>query len=250
MVPTPTQEDKDKEGPNRPIESSSENAGATMGPSTGAEPSFPFDPGGVKRKEARKSWEWDPTPPHLATPMPQLGPDLPDAPLIVNPVLFEHLTDKAETRWGRSFTMQAQAGRTKQLGKEVRYLNHGLGKRGRGLGEALFIIPAASKLDSTLNTLLSLRQRNVTTSALLLLPENYTVSDDVKTFLHAYCQQGEVYRYGKLFKRTPEGPYMHLNQAFTEYWFDGESAHLANLTPRQRGRLDRLATPGIWGCHR
>ena len=86
--------------------------------------------------------------------------------------------------------------------------------------------------------LLELRQAAPTTSALLLLPEDYINSDEVKTFLHAYCQRGEVYRYGNLFRRPTESSYMHLNQAVTEFWFDGENSHLAALSLQERRELE------------
>ena len=49
-----------------------------------------------------------------------------------------------------------------------------------------------------MKNLLKLRQQNAHTSALILLPGDYELSVQAKTFLHAYCQQGEVYRYGGL----------------------------------------------------
>ena len=33
---------------------------------------------------------------------------------------------------------------------------------------------------------------------------------------------------------------MHLNQAITEFWFDGENTHLSALTPRQHAVLDQV----------
>lgn len=175
---------------------------------------FPFDPGGT-RQRSQKTWEWDPTPPHLTTPL-RLGNVLPDAPLIAHPDLYQHLDEKAEARWDRPFSMHVQAGRTKHLRTDSNYLRRSLGKGDHGQGEALFILPSATRVQATLQALLDLRKKDVTTSALLLLPEDYTESAEVKTFLHAYCRQGEVYRYGKLFKRTVDGPYLHLNQSFTE----------------------------------
>ena len=59
-------------------------------------------------------------------------------------------------------------------------------------------------------------------------------------FLHTYCQKGEVYRYGRLFRRVGCPEYLHLNQAVTEYWFDGVTKELASLTMDQRTRLDDL----------
>ena len=109
-----------------------------------------------------------------------------------------------------------------------------------GLGQASLIIPSAQRVEKVMRTLLRLRDKNPATSALLLLPEDYQSSEAVKTFLHAYCQRGEVYRYGKLFKRSATAEYMHLNQAVTECWFDGESTHLSALTEGQRRQLESL----------
>ena len=196
--------------------------------------------GKVPRHSSRAKWEWDPTPPHLATPFPKIGDRLPDAPAIPHPDLYASLQAKAVTRWGREFTLESQAGRTREVGKDPWYRKVILGDRGRGAGHAIFSIPSAKQLDQVLQSLLDLRQRNKYTSALLLIPTEYVVSDDIKTFLHAYCQKGEVYRYGKLFKRSREGPYLHLNQAVTEYWFDGARHELAALSRYQRMKLDKL----------
>ena len=75
-------------------------------------------------------------------------------------------------------------------------------------GETTLIIPAAKRVEETMGrSLLKLRSQSPTTSTLLLLPEDYIMLDPVKTFLHAYCQSGEVYRYGQLFKRPADSEY-------------------------------------------
>lgn len=134
--------------------------------------------------------------------------------------------------------MVAQAGKTKRAHHEAEYRGIPFGVQGRGGGEATLIIPAAKRIKETMRMLLKLRSDSPTTSALLLLPEDYINSDEIKTFLHAYCQRGEVYRYGNLFRRSTETNYMHLNQAVTEFWFDGENAHLAALSPQERRELE------------
>ena len=45
---------------------------------------------------------------------------------------------------------------------------------------------------------------------------------------------------GPLFRPSASQPYLNLNQPVTEYWFDGEPAQLACLTPAQKERLDDL----------
>ena len=85
--------------------------------------------------------------------------------------------------------------------------------------------------------LLSLRELNQATSALLMIPLEYIRSHQARTFLHAYCQKGEVYRHGTLFKRPGSNEYLHLNTPIAEFWFDGEIAPLSDLTPRQKKQL-------------
>ena len=156
-------------------------------------PNKPFDPGGTVPVDSDSTWEWDPTPPDLKVPLPRLGDVLPDAPILLHPDLEASLRDKARVRWFRDFSMVAQAGRTKRVGKQTKYQQIPFGVQGRGRGEASLIIPAAQCVEATMKSLLKLRKQAPSTSALLLLPEDYITSDAVKTFLHAYCQRGEVY---------------------------------------------------------
>ena len=51
---------------------------------------------------------------------------------------------------------------------------------------------------------------------------------------------GEACHDDELFRRTPNGPCMHLNQTLTECWFDDTSTHLVTLTVTQRDQLDKL----------
>ena len=253
QTPTPTgsQEPKSKSGTHSGTGSSPRGVDANqdkLTPGLGKESKvikgkdLPFDPGGRgdSPKMSTSQWEWDPTPPHLAKQHPRLGSSLPDAPVHLHPDFADSLNRKAEARWHRGFSMYAQAGRSRRLKKDASYRPWAFGENGRGGGEASLIIPSAKRVEAVLKSLLQLRQRSSITSALLLMPEDYVVSDDVKAFLHAYCIRGEVYRYGKLFRRTPDGEYMHLNQSVTEYWYDGESIFLAALTDKQRDQLDNL----------
>ena len=198
-----------------PLKGPSQVSHETAGRKQGAKVSKPPK---VRRVSSSHKWEWDPTPPQLTTPFPKVGDVLPDAPVIPHPDLYASLQAKAVARWSRKFTIQSQAGRTRVVNKEQWYRKVILGDRGRGAGHAIFAIPSAKRLERVLQSLLDLRAQNSYTSALLLLPSDYilVVSDEVKTFLHAYCQKGEVYRYGKLFKRAKDCAYLHLNQTLTE----------------------------------
>ena len=138
--------------------------------------------------------------------------------------------------------MAAQARRTKILGRETKYKGLPFGVKGRGCGEATLAIPAAGRVQEVMKKALEMRARDETTSVLFLLPEEYTQSESVKTFLHAYCQQGEVYRYGQLFRRSTSAKYLHLNQPVTEYWFDGQTECLAALTVEERQMLEEVMT--------
>ena len=57
---------------------------------------------------------------------------------------------------------------------------------------------------------------------------------------HAYCQKGETYRYGPLFRRRGEHDWMHLNQAVHEFWFDASPCSHPDLTAKQRKQLEEL----------
>ena len=194
----------------------------------------------IPRKTATKPWVMDPTPPHLTTPFPKVGDSFPDEPVHLHPDFQEALEHKATERWSRGFSMWSQSKRTRLLSGDKWYRRHVLGDKGRGAGHSILIIPPKKEVDHVLKTLLDLRKMNAHTSALLLLPEDYPLSTEAKTFLHAYCQQGEVYRYGGLFSRSRDGPTLHLNQCVTEYWFDGEGIALASLRPSQRKELEEL----------
>lgn len=127
---------------------------------------FPFDPGGGSQKvkpESRGNWEWDPTPPHLTTPLPSLGDTLPDAPVILHPDLMQSLTSKAMARWDRTFDLHAQAGRSRRVAKEQSYVNTSFGTNDRGLGQASLIIPSARRVEKVMRTLLKLREKNPAT---------------------------------------------------------------------------------------
>ena len=109
-----------------------------------------------------------------------MGDRLPDAPVIPHPDFFATLQAKAVTRWGRKFSMESQAGRTREMNKESWYRKVVLGDRGRGAGHAIFSIPSAKRLDKVLQSLLDLRRQNKYTSALLLIPAEYVIFDDVR----------------------------------------------------------------------
>ena len=207
------------------------------GPTT---PTMTDSPGTAPRIISEKTWQMDPTPPHLKTTLPRIGDPFPDSPVHLQQDFYESLERKAFSRWSRGFTMWSQAGRTRHIGADKWYRKIVLGDRGRGAGQAVMIIPQEGSLDEICSALLQLRKQSTYTSALLLIPEDVTRSTEANTFLHAYCQKGEVYRYGGLFSRTQDGPSLHLNQCITEFWFDGEKASLAALTRLQKKRLDRL----------
>ena len=88
--------------------------------------------------------------------------------------------------------------------------------------------------------LTALRERDPSTAALVLLPEDYCQAEKVKLFLHAYCQKGEDFRYGKLFKRPGSEDWLHLNQVVHEFWFDPSLNTGAQLTESQRDLLEKL----------
>ena len=136
--------------------------------------------------------------------------------------------------------MLAQAGKTREIQAEPWYQKKVLGDKGRGAGHAILVIPSPKGAAKTMESLLRMQRQKATTSALFLLPEDYKGSEEVQTFLHAYCQKGEVYRYGALFSHSRHGPALHLNQAVTEYWFDGERASMSALSKRQKKVLDKL----------
>ena len=194
----------------------------------------------IPRTRSSKTWRMDPTPPHLTTPFPKVGDEFPDHPVYLQPDFYESLAKKARDRWSRSFSMWSQARQTFSLSQDKWYRKIVLGDKGRGAGHSLLVIPPKKQVGSVMKSLLDLRNQNAHTSALILLPEDFQLSTEVRTFLHAYCQRGEVYRYGALFSGSPEGPALHLNQCVSEYWFDGEKLSLASLRPSQRKRLDSL----------
>ena len=200
----------------------------------------PSEPTEVPRVRARKEWKWDPTPPHLTTPCPKIGDPLPNSPLHLQKDFYDSLVGKAMGRWSRPFTMLAQAGKTREIQAEPWYRKKVLGDKGRGAGHAILVIPSPKRAAKTMESLLRMQRQKATTSALFLLPEDYKGSEEVQTFLHAYCQKGEVYRYGALFSHSRHGPALHLNQAVTEYWFDGERASMSALSKRQKKVLDKL----------
>ena len=195
----------------------------------------------VPRFPSKKRWKMDPTPPHLTTPFPKVGDEFPENhPVHIQPDFYEALDQKARDRWSRGFSMWSQVQQTRLLSQDKWYRKVILGDKGRGAGQSILVIPPKRQVGAVMKSLLELRKRSALTSALILLPEDFPLSTEAKTFLHAYCQRGEVYRYGALFSSAPDGPALHLNQCVTEYWFDGERVALASLRPSQRRKLDAL----------
>ena len=186
-------------------------------------------------------WQMDPTPPWLKEPIVFSSVSFPDSPLEINPDLMKELRSKAKSRWTRPFDVHCMGSQTRVLSNEKSDVRLPLWKRPRiCLDHACLVVPGPASVKKTCEVLLKAQRRCPSTSALLLLPEDLSQRPGVKDFLHAYCQRGEAYRYGPLFRKEGDKEWLHLNQAVHEYWFDPIKVSRPQLTDRQQGQLDEL----------
>ena len=72
------------------------------------------------------------------------------------------------------------------------------------------------------------------------MPEDLNQLPEVREFLHAYCQRGESYRHGPLFRRVGEEEWLHLNQTVHEYWLDAVKVCNPHITKSEQEELDKL----------
>ena len=206
-----------------------------------------WDPGGnasnpklAPAPQVPETWQWDPTPPHLTTPIPRVGDHLPQEPVAFHPDFFNSLQRKARTRWVRDFKSVVQGGAIKKLGASGDYRPTSVDGGPAAKGEATLFLPRPGKVLQMLKGVYSMRDQDPRTAALFLMPAEYMHSEDVQLFLHACCQKGETYRYGTLFRRSGSTDWLQLNQAVTEYWLDPNHQVHADLTPGQQKELDDL----------
>ena len=207
-----------------------------------------WDPGGPQGRQSlsnspqtSKSWRWDPTPPHLTTPIPKIGDDLPKDPVAFHPEFFQSLQRKDRLRWARDLKAVVQGGLRKRLDQgQGGYRPSPVDGGPASQGTTTLFLPRPGRVLKMLRGVYDMREKDPRTAALFLLPIDYIQSDDVQLFLHACCQRGETYRYGTLFRRQGSSEWLQLNQAVAEFWFDPRSVVLADLTPGQQRELDAL----------
>lgn len=225
---------------------------ADVGKGDTGEPRPNWDPGGRRRDPTKllpspqvpKSWQWDPTPPHLTTPIPLGGDALPKGPICFHPDFFESLQRKAQRRWVRDFKSVVQGGAIKRLGRQGSaredYRPSPVDGGVTARGSTTLFLPRPGQVMKMLKGVYAMREQDPKTAALFLLPVDYTQDEDVQLFLHACCQKGETYRYGTLFKRPGASDWLQLNQAVSEYWLDPLCKSLGDLSPDQQRKLDEF----------
>ena len=128
------------------------------------------------------------------------------------------------TRWSRPFHVHAMAHQTRVLHRESNLRKVSLLERGPEMvAKTCLVVPGPKSIRASCKVLLQAQKASKSTCALFLVPEDMLSDTDTRDFFHAYCKRGETYRHGPMFRKGPEEPWLHLNQAVHEFWMDPDA---------------------------